>query len=74
MMTDGRYRVSLPRRARIGVAAAEGLPACASGERQHRCGGRVAHGALESPVPHGLGGWQLGPEGHGLMDTTASVG
>ena len=34
MMTDGRYRVSLPRRARIGVAAAEGLPACASGEHK----------------------------------------
>ena len=34
MMTDGRYRVSLPRRARIGGAAAEGLPACASGEHK----------------------------------------
>ena len=34
MMTDGRYRVSLPRRARIGGAAAEGLPARASGEHK----------------------------------------
>ena len=38
MITDGRCRVSLPRRTHIGGAAAEVLPARASGEHKAKDG------------------------------------